>query len=317
MASGARPSADSESEARQIASAQLGLISYSQARGEPVNLSEAAISRRQRDGLWERVLPRVYRIVGAQTSHAQSAMAATMWAGKGSLVSHATAAVLHDFEGIRSREVELWVPSGRGLRATGIAVHRGARLDRADRSQVGPIPVTTPTRTLIDMSGRLEDDRLLAVMEDLIRRGSVKADRLAARLLALRSSGRPGAGRLMALLDQRGDGRPLESRLEAIAWMLICRSGVPRPRRQLWVSLPGGRYRLDFGWPELRVGLECEGFEYHGDRSSRWGKDRARFAEFGSARWSVLPLTWDACRREPDRVVRWIVDAYRKAAAAA
>ena len=275
MTSGARPSARSESEARQIARAQLGLISYAQARAEPINLSEAAIARRQRDGLWERVLPRVYRIVGTPPSLAQSAMAAALWAGDQSLVSHATAAVLHDFEGVRSRKLELWVPSGRGIRAAGVVVHRGERLDRADRSHVGPIPATTPTRTLIDISGRLEDDRLLAVMEDLIRRGSVRPDRLAARLQALRASGRPGAGRLMALLEDRGDGRPLESRLEAIAWMLICRSGVPRPRRQLWVSLPGGRYRLDFGWLELKLGLECEGFEYHGDRSSRWGKDRS------------------------------------------
>jgi very-short-patch-repair endonuclease len=240
-------------------------------------------------------------------------MAAVLWAGDEALVSHAAAAVLWGFLGARARKVELWVPPNRGIRSSLVVVHRGKRLDRADRTILGPIPITTPARTLIDIAGRLEDDRLLAVTEDLIRRDLATPDRLYARLDALRTSGRTGGGRLEALLDARGDGRPLESALEALAWRIICSSGVPLPARQHWVILPGGRYRLDFAWPDLKIGLECEGHEFHGGRSA-WGKDRARFAEFGAAGWRVVPLTWDACSREPRRVTRWIKDALENAA---
>jgi very-short-patch-repair endonuclease len=166
-------------------------------------------------------------------------------------------------------------------------------------------------RTLIDIAGRLEDHRLLAVTEDLIHRKLVSADRLRARLAALRNSGRPGSGRLEVLLESRGDGRPLESPLEALAWPIICRSGVPLPRRQYWVSLPGGRYRLDFAWPELELGLECDGYEYHGG-TVRWGKDRDRLAEFSSVGWRLIPLTWNVCQRDPERVIRWIRRAHAR-----
>ncbi len=184
-------------------------------------------------------------------------------------------------------------------------MHRGKRLDRADRAELDGIPITTVARTLIDMAGRLEDHRLLAVTEDLIRRDLVAPDRLRARLHALRASGRPGGGRLEALLDQRGDGRPLESALEALAWPIIRRSGVPLPARQHWVTTTRGRYRLDFAWPGLKVALECEGWSHHGGRAA-WGKDRARLAELVAAGWRILPITWEICRGNPGQVVEWI-----------
>jgi very-short-patch-repair endonuclease len=255
----------------------------------------------------------VYRLGGSIRSREQSAMAAALWGGDDALVSHSAAAVLWDLDGVRARKVELWVPTKRKAQSDQITVHRGSRLDRADRTTLGPIPITTPVRTLIDMAGRLEDHRLSTVLEDLIRRDLVTADRLRARLDALRASGRPGGGRLDALLEARGDGRPLESALETRAWPIISRCGVSLPRRQHWVILPGGRYRLDFAWPDLKIGVECEGHAFHGDRSV-WGKDRARFAEFTAAGWRVLPVTWQVCRDDPDRVVRWILAAHANAA---
>lgn len=305
-------STELDKEVAELAHTQFGVFSREQVLR--LGGTRAQIGHRLATGRWDSPMLRVYRIVGATHSREQSAMTAILWAGDGALVSHGTAAALWDFERVRERRTELWVPSGRRLRSDAVVVHRGARLDRADRTTLGPIPITTTVRTLIDMSGRLEDHRLLAVMEDLIRRGLVKHDRLEARLAALRSSGRPGAGRLEMLLHARGDGRPLESPLETLAWPIICRSGVPLPKRQYWVALPGGRYRVDFAWPELKLGVECEGYEHHGGGSA-WGKDRERFAEFVSVGWRVLPLTWDVCKHRPERVIRWIVRAHTKAAA--
>jgi hypothetical protein len=290
---------------------QLGLISREQAA--MFGLTRQSISRRVESGEWARVLPRVYRHTAASVSSRQTALAATLWAGAEALVSHGAAAALWEFDGVRAPKVELWVPQSRNVRSSQVSVHRGTRLDRADRATLEGIPITTVTRTLIDLSGRLEDHRLLAITEDLIRRDLTTPDRLRARLRALRASGRPGGGRLEDLLDQRGDGRPLESALEALAWPIIVASGVPLPSRQHWVTATRGRYRLDFAWPGLKVGLECEGWADHGGRAA-WGKDRARLAELVAAGWRILPLTWDVCSREPARVVEWIQMTLAKAA---
>jgi very-short-patch-repair endonuclease len=241
-------------------------------------------------------------------------MAAVLWAGEGSVVSHATAAHFWRIEGARNLKVELWVPEPRNLRHELVAVHRGSRIDRADRARHGGVPLTTPLRTLIDVSGRMEDDRLLAAMEALFLRNLARPDRLAARLRALRGKGRPGAGRLERLLDERADARPLESSLEAKVWITLRRSGVRTPVRQHWVSAPSGRYRLDFAWPDCKLGLECDGWEHHGGRAA-FGKDRERLSELASLGWRILVVTWEVATRSPQRVVRWAESALSGAAA--
>jgi very-short-patch-repair endonuclease len=271
------------------------------------------MTRRVKSGVWERLLPKVYRVVGVPDSPQQRALAAVLWGGDGAVISHGTAGALWSITGARPRHTEIWVPAPRSPRASGIVVHRGPRVERADRDEVDGIPVTTALRTLVDLSARLEDDRLLTAMEDLFRRKLVVPEHLAARLDALRDSGRPGAGRLQRLLAER-DTAPTESVLEAKAWLLLSRSSLPRPVRQHWVATPRGRYRLDFAWPDQRVALECDGWEHHGGRLA-FGKDRARVSEIVSTGWRVLVATWQIVAREPDRILRWVDAALAEAAA--
>jgi very-short-patch-repair endonuclease len=216
-------------------------------------------------------------------------------------------------EGLRERRVELWVPAPRNPRHELVAVHRGRRIDRADRTRRNAVPITTPVRTLIDVSARMEDDRLLAEMESLFLRELMTPERLEKRLGALRSSGRPGAGRLERLLEARG-GAPLESRLEAKVWLALRRSNVRAPVRQYWVAAPGGRYRLDFAWPDCQVALECDGWAQHGTRLA-FGKDRARLSDLVSLGWRVLVVTWEVATKSPERLVRWVDSALAKAVA--
>jgi very-short-patch-repair endonuclease len=293
-----------------LARAQHSAFARKQAIG--LGFSESQIKRRLGIGRWSLLLPSVMEIAGSRRTGLQAAMAATLWAGNGTLVSHAAAAALWEFEGMRARRVEVWTT--RRLKSGLVVVHQGTRMDRADRTMLGPIPITTPVRTLIDMSGQLENLKLSAVMEDLIKRDLVDPPRLQARLDALRSSGRPGAGRLEALLDARGEGPAMESTLEALVWSLIVESGVRLPERQCWVDVPGGRYRLDFCWPDLMFGLECDSYDHHGEHKSDWGKDRARYAELAVAGLRVMPVTWDVARHDRKRVLRWLRDGVRDAA---
>ena len=291
---------------------QFALITSKQAA--TAGISAQSVGRRVRSGEWTRVLPTVYRATAAEVTVRQVALAPVLWAGPRSLASHATAAALHGFRHLRPPgSPEIWIPVTRRIESPAVTVHHGTRLDRADRTAVDGIPVTTPVRTLIDLSGRLEDQQLLALTEDLFLRGIVREDRLRARLAALRSSGRPGAGRLEALLDQRGDGRPLESALETLVWQIIVATGVRLPERQYWVTSASLRYRLDFAWPDLMFGLECEGFAHHGG-SAPWSNDRTRYAELADIGWRVLPITWHMATRKRDRVMRWITNSVPRAA---
>jgi very-short-patch-repair endonuclease len=173
--------------------------------------------------------------------------------------------------------------------------------------------VTNASRTLIDLAARFEDDRLLTAMEDLFRRKLASPAELAARLDEVCESGRPGAGRLRRLLSER-ESAPTESVLEARAWLTLCRSQLPRPVRQHWVSTPGGHYRLDFAWPAKRVALECDGWDHHRGRVA-FGKDRTRLSEVASTGWRVLVATWDVVTRDPNRLLRWVDSALAEAAA--
>jgi very-short-patch-repair endonuclease len=303
MAVAERNPGRNESAAHQLAAEQFGVISRVQALA--AGLSSAAISRRIKRGTWERVLPGVYGVVGAPASQPREIMAAVLWAGEGAVISHGTAGVLWGIDGTRSPKVELWVPSPRDPRHQRVVVHRGTRVDRADRTTFEQIPVTTPIRSLIDLSARMEDGRLVGAMESVFRQKLGTPERLAARLEALGGSGRPGAARLAALLERRGDGRPLESTLEGKVWLLLQRSGVRLPARQHWVLTTGGRYRLDFAWPDRKLGLEADGWEHHGDRVA-FGKDRERLSEMVALGWRVLLVTWDIGTRQPRRVVRCV-----------
>jgi len=198
-----------------IASRQFGLISRAQALGE--GLSADAIDHRLGAGRWERLLPGVFRIAGAPASWHQRLMAAILWAPRAA-VSHRAAAGLWELEGCPSDRVELSTVSTRKSRVPWITLHRVGTLDRADVTSLGPIPVTTPTRTLADLCGVLNPDAVERALDDALRRNLTSMPRLRWAAQRLSGRGRPGAHVLRELIGQRrGDWTPPASFLESSA----------------------------------------------------------------------------------------------------
>jgi very-short-patch-repair endonuclease len=307
-----RPRDDESLDGRiaALAASQHGAFSRGQALA--AGLTARQMRHRVEAGRWMEPLRGAYVIAGSYVDARHAAMVAALWAGEGSVVSHATAGALWGFEGVRARRIEIWTP--RALKSEAVVVHRGTRIDRADRTTLGPIPITTPARTLIDVAARFDSTALAGLLERTIGQGLVDAERLRARLQSLRSSGRPGAGRLAGILAERGSGPVMESTLEALVWSILVRSGLRLPERQVWVATSRGRYRLDFAWPDVEVALECDGYEHHGSTRERFGKDRARYAELVAAGYRVVPVTWDIARNDPDRVIRWLRATITRAA---
>lgn len=79
------------------------------------------------------------------------------------------------------------------------------------------------------------------------------------------------------------------SPIEAMLWSEIrLRNVIFYPQ---W---PTGRYFIDFANPHAKVGIECDGAEFHTD----FLKDRARQAELEGMGWTIYRIAGWACNRD-------------------
>lgn len=288
-----------ESEERVLARAanQYGIVSRTQA--VEAGMTERQVERRVAAGRWIVVHPSVYRVAGTPVTGRQRAYAACL--STGAVVSHTTAGALLRLDGIKADGLHITLPQGvqGGQRSDGITVHWTISLPKTDRIVVDGIPCTNGTRSVLDLAGVVEAERLETAFESARRLGLTSAAALARRFEALGGRGRRGSTHVRRLLEVAGE-RPLESRLEVkLARLLRANGMTPVPQYQL------GDYRLDFAWPMLRVAVECDGFQHHGHRLA-WKRDRRRVAAIEAMHWRVVHVTWDDVTRRPRETVERI-----------
>lgn len=191
-------------EARLAATAarQHGVFTRTQAI--VAGFGAGQIERRVRSGTWRRLLPRVYVYAAAPASLAQVHWAVVSWCGPGCALSHTSAASIWRIGAPLSGSPEVVVARTRSPRATGVVVHRIARLDDCDVTWVRGLPVTTPVRTIIDLAGVLDPDALEHALGDARIRRLVTVRAVLERLEEIGAPGRPGAALLQALLAPIG-----------------------------------------------------------------------------------------------------------------
>ena len=132
------------------------------------------------------------------------------------------------------RPFHLLLPRSRNVRRAGVTVHTTTVLPPIDRETCGGIPVTSPTRTLIDLAGHETPARLTAALDGAVRDGLTSEDLLHRRIAALRTKGRHGIPILFDVLAGRG-GHPWRAQLAG--------ARVPAARRRprgCRVRSPGG-----------------------------------------------------------------------------
>jgi hypothetical protein len=113
-------------------------------------LGRGAIQHRLDSGEWQRLHPGVYRMRGAPPSWEQKLMAATLWAGPESAVSHRSAAALWKLDGVDADglvEVTTARPRNPDV-PQGIILHRTKLLTPSDAGWLGALRVTGLPRTL-------------------------------------------------------------------------------------------------------------------------------------------------------------------------
>ena len=298
-----------EADVRAIQRRQLGLVTAAQC--VELGVTRKVVAGRVRAGGWERVLPEVYRDSGHPSSEPQLALAAALWGGPAALVSHAAAGSLVALDGVEVDRPHIWVPPTRTARSELVVVHRG-EVAAIDRRMIGPIPVTSPARTLIDLAGLLDDEDLAAALEDAIHRGLTTPMSVARRLDALGGKGRPGAARLREILDDRGPSAAAASRLETMTWRTLRSAGM-RPVRQHVVHVGDRTYRIDCAFPQSRLGVEGMGDRFHRSALQR-RRDHARLADLASVWWRIIPVTWHEITTVPQQMVERVMRALAEAA---
>ena len=198
-------------------------------------------------------------------------LAAIYACGEGALGSFVTAGATHEMRATMSSYIDVTIPAGAPLRR-----HRGIRCHRADllpqdMTVIDGLPVTSVSRTLLDLATVLSE----AALERAAKQAVVERvfDMRAMQDLLARSNGHRGIRKLRTVLergDLSADDQP-KSDLE-IAFAELCgNAGLPRPEINRYLLLGDEYHEVDFLWRSERVVIETDGSRYHSD-----GWQRAR-----------------------------------------
>lgn len=308
----------SDARAAALAARQHALVTLDQVI--ELGFGRQAVRHRLRTGRWVRVRPAVFAIAGVESFEEQAVLAAVLACGSTAAASHGTAARLWGlpqprWEGAAwERRIEVTTCLERLPRLAGVWAHRSGRLEAADRTELRRIPVHTVERSIVDLSGRLDETSLAAIVDTALRRRLTTPGRLRrthGRLLA--APGRSPA-RLSRVLDTRTPGlEQHESPLEDRTLEVIRAAGLPVPTPQHRVSVDGRTFRLDFAYVAERVAIECDGFDYHRTRGV-FDDDRRRDNLLRVAGWTVLRFT---SHHDDDHIVESVRAALGRCAHAA
>jgi very-short-patch-repair endonuclease len=265
-------------------------------------LTNEAIGRRVSGGRLHPVHRGVYAVGHRVLTADGRWMAATLAAG--GLLSHATAAAAWEMLPAKGGLIHVTVHGDPGRkRRTGIRIHRRGTLEPQDRTTRRGIPVTTPMRTVLDMSTILDGRRL----EQLLDRAERRLDfaELNAHLEA--HPHRPGSSSLQAVLSHYTVGStPTRSRLEETFLRLCDDHGLPRPETNTHIE----GIECDFVWRDAQLIVEVDGYGFHRIRTV-FVSDRERDVVLKLAGWTVLRFAYEHVTDRPG----WVAAAIRRSLA--
>jgi very-short-patch-repair endonuclease len=278
--------------AMKVAAEQFGLINARQLRA--CGLNKQAVHRRVQAGRLLTLLPTVYRLGGTKGAPLEPIMAAVLWAGEGAVASHVSSAQARGLDGFVADSPHISVTGGLKS-AYGIVVHRIAALEDADITNVGPIPVTSGPRMLLELASA-RDRRIEKALDQMLREGRVELSRIWLLLDRPEMCGRKGTKALRRLLEQRTAERaPTQSEMEDLFKRIVRKYRLPVPEQQYPFALNDSTIHLDFAYPQAAIAIECDGYAWHMNRQA-FERDRLRDIELQVRGWVVLRFTWSMLR---------------------
>jgi predicted transcriptional regulator of viral defense system len=226
-------------------------------------------------------------------------LAAVLACGPGAVLSHRTAAALHELRRTDRVKIDVTVTGGSHRNRPGIDIHRSTTLNPSDITTVNGIPCTTVARTLLDLAGvvhrralerAFDQAEILEVLDLRALRGQLA-----------RNHTRPAAKRARSVLDEHFIGTTAtQSELEEAFLAFSRRAGFPGPLVNEWIDLGDGEdpIRADFVWRDQRVIVETDGYHFHRSRQAR-ERDTRRDQRVLLAGWRSIRTTSRQVTRRP------------------
>jgi predicted transcriptional regulator of viral defense system len=119
----------------------------------------------------------IYRLVRFPAAEQEELVVAWLWSEMAGVISHQTALALHDLSDVLPAKIHLTLPSDwrrRRLRVPPDVLLHYADIPPEDRAWFGPVPTTSPRRTLNDCaSAGLSPELLRQGAQQALRRGIV------------------------------------------------------------------------------------------------------------------------------------------------
>lgn len=247
-----------------VSTVQMDGLHFTKELLEGEGLSIHELLKASRDGDWERVRRGAYvrgHDLDERRRHLYLIAATVPGVRDGSVVSHASAGILHGLPVPRQQLDRVWMTravGGHGRR--GSVLHlRHCRISPDEVTDIGGLPVTTLERTAIDLARTARLEWGVIACDAALAQG---LDRYRLLEAAARARGWPGARR--AARAATFADASAQSPLESVSRLQLDRLGFPAPRCQFPVVL-GGRVvaTSDFGWEDPGLVGECDGrFKY-------------------------------------------------------
>src|SRR3954454_7511830 len=275
-----------------LAASQFRVVGHRQLL--TLGLGKSAIQHWLRAGHLYPLFRGVYVVGCASVSWRGRVLGAVLACGTEALASHYTAGLVYVVLSSSRAFVDVTTPRSRkGQR--GIRVHRVRTLHPEDRAVIGGIPVTSVSRTLLDLAEVVPQRQLARAVEEAEKRRLLDL-RAIERLLG-RSHGRRGVKPLRKVIAEYVEPPITRSELERLFIELCDLFGIPRPQTNV---ITAGR-EVDGVWHRERLVVEIDSREHH-LTTAAFEEDRRRDADLMLAGYRVLRITWRRLRDEPDAV---------------
>jgi very-short-patch-repair endonuclease len=272
----------------RLAADQHGVVGVAQLRH--LGLTKQDVSYRVAVGRLHPVLRGVYAIGHPQIGQRGWFAAALLAIGAEAVLSHRAAAAVWGFRRWDGGRIDI-TTSRRVRRRDHLQLH-SSLVEQEDHTRKDGLRLTTPARTLLDLSPTLTDTALANLVGQAEHARLVSVPTLQRDLD--RWGPRPGAKRLAKVIAN--GPTPTRSVLEVLFLLFLERNRLPRPQINAKVL----NYRVDGLYAEQKLVIELDSHRWH-DSPLAQAADRERTATLEAHGYRVMRITSDELEQRPAR----------------